>query len=204
MGQLVKGFWGVVFWAVGAYGQPSFSTDSLYTLRLLKRTTSTLCRFEGRAPGTKGHEHTVRYLLRQFKKMGYVPEVQRFPLQVYRITHIKARVQTQMGKWVRWTVGKQFLPASDCPSLQGEWVIDTSPRPGQAWWVTNLSPEIRRQAATAQVSLLLVTQSKLTAVSTLIRKRRPFCMSPPLLLRPVRFACRWRGRRFLLTGKISW
>ncbi|RMF53764.1 MAG: M28 family peptidase [Bacteroidetes bacterium] len=141
------------------YGQ---SPDSTQAVRFLQKEVRRLCRFEGRAPLTPGGQKAEAYLIKRLRQMGYSPQRQAFSLSVYQITLAKAR--TQVGRQRKpWKLGADFLPAADCPPLHGEWLVDTLPREGYAWWVPTPQPlgTVRQLARAHRVAVVIYPLQRL-------------------------------------------
>lgn len=141
------------------------ASDSLLTLRQLQKTLYQLCRFQGRGHGSGGDGRALRYLMRRLRHMGYHPQTDTFPIAVWLFDKVKVWLQDSTGAWHRLREGIDYIPTPGCPSVQGEWAIDTSPLPRKAWRV---SPAVgRKQAYTwgieAGVALLIFPQAKLMA-----------------------------------------
>ncbi|MCS6789536.1 MAG: M28 family peptidase, partial [Bacteroidia bacterium] len=124
-----------------------------------------LCRFQGRGHGSGGDKCALRYLARRLRLIGYHPKTDTFPITVWLFDEVKVWLQDSARTWYRLREGIDFLPTPGCPSVQGEWEIDSLPIPHKAW---RLASGISRRQAYAQgtegsVSLLLFPQAKLTA-----------------------------------------
>lgn len=138
-------------------------SDSLAQIRQLQRQVKQLCRFAGRGHGDKGAAQAMRYLRQSFQKLGYSPRVDTFWVPVHRIKRVRVWVRGAAGRWQSWRLGVDYLPAADAPSLSGEWPVDTSPRQGQAWWVSPTTPlrEALQQAQETGVPILLLPKQRL-------------------------------------------
>ncbi|MCX7606596.1 MAG: M28 family peptidase [Bacteroidia bacterium] len=139
--------------------------DSLHTLLSLQRDTRKLCRFEGRGHGTAGSQKAASYIAARLREMRYKPHLLTYSVRVHLISDIRLSIWKEGGKWTRWVEGKTYIPAPDCPSVVGEWEVDTLPQTGKAWWVPS-TIELTKALKTAiqnGVTCLLIPREKLTA-----------------------------------------
>jgi len=165
-------------------------SDSLNAITFLKRECRRLCRFQGRGHGQPGAEEVLRYLTRRWQKMGYSVRVDTFWIRIYRFERVRAQ-----GDRRKWREGRDYLPAADCPTLHGEWLVDTLPAQGKAWWVPPSLPvkEALKIAREKDVAVVLFPQRKLTASLAEAPGTLPLLYVRDTLPRPKTFRAAIRG-----------
>lgn len=136
------------------------ANDSVAVLRFLQREVQHLCQYAGRGYVQAGAARAAQYLAKRFAALGYCVQWDTFAFEVRLVKKAKLRWGGR-----RMRLGIDFWPEAGSPSAVGTWIVDSLPRPGVAWVLSDsLSlAEALRLGRRHEVALLVRLQPKVNA-----------------------------------------